>query len=251
MASVPPAPPPLHDDPMMAAMIKVRLTLTEEQLSNDALCEKLAACNNDADRVVAMYSAAEHAAVPPPSRFDVEASPTSGSVPQDSYPAGNDDGDGLCAGLCSDIYDTCGSEGLCASSACCFCICFICVVVALALGLRTIEPTEQVIGYNDFTCTLHGDVYTEGLHMAPFFGYWIYWPKLQKTMQEDLNCLTKEGVTVTTKIAYQYSVDSNYLKDLTLKYKDHDTWKVSPRTLPLVFFPARRRVSFSPTFLYK
>lgn len=101
----------------------------------------------------------------------------------------------------------------------------IITIVVLACSLETIESTEVGIAYDAYQAVLHSDLREEGLHTKPTFGYYIKWPKTLQQLNQVVLCLSSDGVEVEVTTAFQYTPDSKYLHDLTMKYVDVDNWK--------------------------
>jgi len=67
---------------------------------------------------------------------------------------------------------------------------------------------------------------TEGLHGKPPFGEFIIWPKTTQTAHEKLTCLSSDGVVCTIILAFQYTVVTTKIHQLTLDYQDFGNWKL-------------------------
>lgn len=129
-----------------------------------------------------------------------------------------------CSAVCEDIGDACEDE---VKGCCCitwFCMILILAIILLSTSLQTIDSTEQGIAYNTPQAILGQEVMVEGLHTKPPFGEFLLWPVLTTTISEKLNCLSKDGVTITATIAYQFTVQNTYLRQLILDYKTYDNW---------------------------
>jgi len=136
----------------------------------------------------------------------------------------NDESVWSCSGVCEDIGECCEDE---VKGCCCitwFCMVLILIIILLSCSLETIDSTKQGIVYNTPQAILGASISTEGLHFKPPFGEFLLWPVLTTTISEKLNCLSSDGVTITATIAYQFTVDSTYLRQLTLDYSTYDNW---------------------------
>jgi regulator of protease activity HflC (stomatin/prohibitin superfamily) len=127
--------------------------------------------------------------------------------------------------VCKDCCDSLGDEGKTMCCGCWSCIILILTIVLIACSLETIDSTEMGIHYNTPQCILGTEVATEGLKGKAPFGTYILWPKTTQTQTSTLACLSKDGVQITTQIAYQYTVDEKSLHQLTLDYKTFEGWK--------------------------
>jgi len=128
-----------------------------------------------------------------------------------------------CGAVCQDMAE-CPSS--CKWSCCCFWgfSTVLMVIILIACSIETIDSTEMGIAYNAPQAKLSSEVQEEGLHGKAPFGYFVLWPRTQQTLKQNVTGLSSDGVVVSTDVAFQYTVESNYLLELTMDYKDFDNY---------------------------
>jgi len=129
------------------------------------------------------------------------------------------------AEVCTDCCDAMDSEVKTMCCGCWSCVLLLLTIIMIACSLETIDSTEIALHYNTPQCILGTEVATEGLKGKAPFGEYLIWPRTTKTQSETLNCLSQDGVVVTTQIAYQYTVDAKQLRYLILNYKTYENWQ--------------------------
>ena len=124
-----------------------------------------------------------------------------------------------------DQYQLSPGEGCYSLYGSCGCLVLLLAIILLASSLTTIDSTEQALAYNTPQAILGNSVVTEGLHGKPPFGEFIIWPKTTQMAHFKLSCLSSDGVVVSTQLAYQYTVITTRIHELTLNYQDFSGWQ--------------------------
>jgi len=91
---------------------------------------------------------------------------------------------------------------------CCSVILIICVVIPLSI--RNVDYSEYGIAYSNLTCTAAESVYPEGKYLigpsATMFLYNRVVVSLDFTGDDELECLTSDGIQVTLSVTFQYQI---------------------------------------------
>lgn len=101
-------------------------------------------------------------------------------------------------------------------------IILILAIILIVCSVETIDSTEMGIAYNSPQAILTSEVKEEGLHSKPPFGHFILWPRTHQTMSQNLTARSRDGVTVTCTVAFQYKVNEKDLHALTMDYRSFD-----------------------------
>lgn len=98
------------------------------------------------------------------------------------------------------------------------------LIILLAMSLVTIGPDETGLSYNRISATLGDEALSEGLQLIPAFGTVLRWPKVYTSVEAVITCNSVDGLAMTLAYSFQYVPRLEELYDLTLDFKDFDTY---------------------------
>ncbi|XP_031562105.1 uncharacterized protein LOC116297920 isoform X1 [Actinia tenebrosa] len=108
-------------------------------------------------------------------------------------------------------------------------------IIALVVNsLKRIDTWEVGISYDVHQKKLGDKIQTAGLHMGTPGFQFIKFPSVFKTIKfNKITCFNKEGVSIVIHEQFQYRARPKNLRDIIIRYKNHETYAKLLRSLAL------------------